>query len=47
MAMALPHHMNFLALAIPGAIATIAVFFVGRNPVKHERLTQLQESTAQ
>ena len=47
MAMALPHHMNFLALAIPGAIATIAVFFVGRNPVKQERLTQLQESTAQ
>lgn len=30
LALALPLHMNFLALAIPGAIATIAVAMVGR-----------------
>lgn len=29
--LALPHHMNFLALAVPGAIATLAVAMVGRR----------------
>ncbi|MEA1079907.1 MFS transporter [Marinobacter qingdaonensis] len=31
LALALPHQMNFLALAIPGAIATVAVALVDRN----------------
>lgn len=31
LAMALPHQMNFLALAIPGAIATLAIALVDRN----------------
>lgn len=31
LALALPHHMNFLALAIPGAIATVAIALVGRR----------------
>lgn len=31
LALALPHHMNFLALAIPGAIATVAIALVGRQ----------------
>ncbi|GGO79844.1 MFS transporter [Marinobacterium nitratireducens] len=31
LALALPHHLNFLALAIPGAIATVAVALVGRR----------------
>ena len=47
MAMALPHHINFLALAVPGAIATIAVAFVGRNPVKKDSLGSFSGSTAQ
>ncbi|MEX2475262.1 MFS transporter [Marinobacter sp.] len=29
--MALPHQMNFLALAVPGAIATVAIALVGRR----------------
>jgi len=47
MALALPHHINFLALAVPGAIATIAVAFVGRNPVKKDSLGSFSGSTAQ
>ncbi len=36
LALALPHHLNFLALAIPGAIATVAIALVGRRfGVKH------------
>jgi AAHS family benzoate transporter-like MFS transporter len=31
LALALPHQMNFLALAIPGAIATVAIALVGRR----------------
>jgi len=31
LAMALPHQMNFLALAVPGAIATVAIALVGRR----------------
>lgn len=31
LALALPHHVNFLALAIPGAIATVAIALVGRR----------------
>ncbi len=31
LALALPHQMNFLVLAIPGAIATIAIALVGRR----------------
>lgn len=31
LALALPHHMNFLALAVPGAIATVAIALVGRR----------------
>jgi len=31
LALALPHHMNFLALAIPGAIATVAIALVDRR----------------
>lgn len=31
LALALPHHLNFLALAIPGAIATVAIALVGRR----------------
>ncbi len=31
LALALPHHMNFLALAVPGAVATVAVALVGRR----------------
>nr|WP_245748962.1 MFS transporter [Oceanisphaera psychrotolerans] len=31
LAMALPHQMNFLALAVPGAIATLAIALVGRR----------------
>ncbi|WP_445402124.1 MFS transporter [Zobellella sp. An-6] len=31
LALALPHQMNFLALAVPGAIATIAIALVGRR----------------
>ncbi|HLV76603.1 MAG TPA: aromatic acid/H+ symport family MFS transporter [Marinobacter sp.] len=31
LALALPHHMNFMLLAIPGAIATIAITLVGRR----------------
>lgn len=29
--MAMPHHLNFLALAVPGVIATIAIALVGRS----------------
>lgn len=31
LAMALPHQMNFLALSVPGAIATVAIALVGRR----------------
>lgn len=31
LATAMPHHMNFLALAVPGAIATVAIALVGRR----------------
>lgn len=31
LALALPHQMNFLALAVPGAIATVAIALVGRR----------------
>lgn len=31
LAMAMPHQMNFLALAVPGAIATVAIALVGRR----------------
>ncbi|WP_111498026.1 MFS transporter [Marinobacter bohaiensis] len=31
LALALPHHMNFLALAVPGAIATLAMLLVDRE----------------
>lgn len=31
LAMALPHHLNFLALAVPGVIATVAIALVGRS----------------
>lgn len=31
LAMAMPHHMNFLAFAVPGVIAAIAIFLVGRR----------------
>lgn len=34
LAMAMPHHLNFLALAVPGVIATIAVALVGRDGFK-------------
>ena len=45
LALALPHHVNFLALAIPGAIATVAIALVGRRfgekPVQSEAETAL------
>ncbi len=31
LAMAMPHHLNFLALAVPGVIATVAIALVGRS----------------
>jgi MFS transporter, AAHS family, benzoate transport protein len=31
LALALPHHLNFVAFAIPGVIAAVAVFLVGRR----------------
>ncbi len=31
LALALPHHMNFMVLAVPGVIATVAVALVGRR----------------
>ncbi|UTW12808.1 MFS transporter [Marinobacterium rhizophilum] len=31
LALALPHHVNFIALAVPGVIATVAVALVGRR----------------
>lgn len=31
LAMALPHHLNFAALAVPGVIATVAIALVGRR----------------
>ncbi|WP_304639668.1 MFS transporter [Pseudomonas sp.] len=31
LAMAMPHHINFLALAVPGVIATVAIALVGRS----------------
>lgn len=34
LALALPHHMNFLALAIPGAIATLSMLLVDRHQKK-------------
>ena len=45
LALALPHHVNFLALAVPGAIATVAIALVGRRfsekPVQSEAETAL------
>ncbi|MEP3561543.1 MAG: MFS transporter [Marinobacter sp.] len=45
LALALPHHVNFLALAVPGAIATIAIALVARRfsekPVQSEAETAL------
>ncbi|GGB38379.1 MFS transporter [Oceanisphaera marina] len=39
LAMALPHQMNFLALAVPGAIATVAIALVGRRQAVAEQTT--------
>lgn len=36
LATAMPHHMNFLALAVPGVIATIAIALVGRRGFGHK-----------
>lgn len=44
LAMALPHQMNFLALAIPGAIATIAVALVGRGGFGFEQEPAVQNA---
>ena len=39
LALALPHQMNFLALAVPGAIATVAIALVGRRQAVAEQTT--------
>ncbi|WP_273429048.1 MULTISPECIES: MFS transporter [Marinobacter] len=41
LAMALPHQMNFLALAIPGAIATVAIALVDRKGLSRETRAQV------
>lgn len=41
LAMALPHQMNFLALAIPGAIATIAIALVDRKGLSRGTVTRV------
>ncbi|WP_286221566.1 MFS transporter [Marinobacter apostichopi] len=41
LAMALPHQMNFLALAIPGAIATVAIALVDRKGLSREPRAQV------
>lgn len=43
LALALPHQLNFLALAVPGAIATVAIAFVGRR--FGEKSVQQEEET--
>lgn len=42
LAMALPHQMNFLALAVPGAIATVAIALVGRRGFGFEQAPAVQ-----
>lgn len=39
LALALPHQMNFLALAVPGAIATVAIALVGRRQAATDQAT--------
>ncbi|MBW0148436.1 MULTISPECIES: MFS transporter [Marinobacter] len=46
LALALPHHMNFLALAIPGVIATVAVALVGRKASRFRTTEPVRRSAA-
>ena len=39
LALALPHQMNFLALAVPGAIATVTIALVGRRQTASQTIT--------